>query len=72
MKRMIKITQVDTITGEIQYETEHFVNYDIPLHKQQFLQVCESFYNNHFTHPELSLQLRVLFPEIRSELSLPF
>lgn len=72
MKRLIKVRQVDTITGEVLFETEYFSNWNIYEHKKQFLSMAESFYDKHFNHPELSMQLTVLFPECRKELDLPF
>ena len=72
MKRFCKIHQVDSITGEIVIISSKEYNHEIYEHKKQFLAMCESFWEKHFSNPALALELYVFFPEIREELSLPF
>lgn len=72
MKRLVKIHQVDSITGEVVIRSDKTYNFDIYEHKKQFLQMCEKFYDKHFSNPLLALELYVYFPEIRCELDLPF
>ena len=72
MKREIKIHQVNAITGEIYMTSDKQYNYDIPEHKKRFIEMCEAFYNKHFSNPLVSCELYIYFPANRSELELPF